>query len=748
VRVRDGFGGSALAYLLYVLLAFLSFHPQLARPHDSVAYVGDALESVYIVAWNVHRFFSDPLRIFEANVFHPTPHALALTDHRLLPSLIVAPVVWLTGNAVLASNVAIVIACVFAAAAARRLSLALALDPIAAWAAGALYGFHTYQINEAPRLNVIFHGFLPLSLLELLRLLRLGERRHAWRCAGYLLLQGLSSNYHLLYGALLVGIVAVGALAVRPRAAAARLRELVLPGALAGLLFLPIALPYFGLARAHGYARPLPPSMGLEHYVSTLPGNLVYGEMGAEIRTQQRGPHFLGFLPLLLGLVALVASFGAASDERSALLRARHWVPGAALLGALFLALSLGRNIVLWGQYLAPGPYQLLFAFVPGFQQVRIPERLALPAMLFIALLAARGLTLLAPRLPRPILLLLAAAVPLEHVSPQQEVPRVPVGRDVPEVYRWLASDSARAVAELPIRGEGLVRAETLEMYFSTRHWKPIVHGYTAYPPLVSRVLRRAAAQFPAEVALQAFERVGVDTVVVHHGREVGVELRRQLTGRGADAEERFTRLLQQAGLDLYGQLEAALQSGRISRVARFHGEAARLYESTLDEVYRITAAPQRPAAPFPSGRRVDGARLSYAARSGETALAGDGRLDTAWVSIESLRGDEFFEVRFGEPLRVAGIVLPIRWDTPYPTRFRVEGRHAEGGFVPLARLDEAHVLQLLDAALADPARAAIGFDLGGRELVALRLAVEAGGTSFDGWAIPELEILAAAAGT
>ena len=78
--------------------------------------------------------------------------------------------------------------CVFAAYAARRLALSLGLDGVAAWAAGALYGFHTYQINEGPRLNVIWHGFLPLALERLVALLRTGERRHARAAAGLLLL--------------------------------------------------------------------------------------------------------------------------------------------------------------------------------------------------------------------------------------------------------------------------------------------------------------------------------------------------------------------------------------------------------------------------------------------------------------------------------------------------------------------------------------------------------------------------------
>ncbi|HEY3121056.1 MAG TPA: hypothetical protein VGL15_10560, partial [Vicinamibacteria bacterium] len=164
--------GTALALLGYLLLAAASFYPQSLRPRDTVAYVGDSLESAYLVAWNVRQFFRAPARLFEANVLYPHRHALAFTDHRLLPSLAVAPVLWATGNPVLASNVAIALACLLAAFGARRLALVLGAHPIAAWAAGGLYGFHTYQVNEAPRLNVIAHGFIPFALAELVLYLR------------------------------------------------------------------------------------------------------------------------------------------------------------------------------------------------------------------------------------------------------------------------------------------------------------------------------------------------------------------------------------------------------------------------------------------------------------------------------------------------------------------------------------------------------------------------------------------------
>jgi len=735
---------TAVAIALYIVLVFLSFLPQSVRPRDTIEYVGDSLESVYIVAWNVHQLFRSPAHLFDANVLHPHPRALAFTDHRLLPSLAAAPVLWATGNPVLATNVALGLVCLLAATGGRRLGTVLGLPPVSAWGAGALYAFHTYQVNEGPRLNIVAHGFIAFALAELVLYLKTAEPRRAGRTAGFMLLQGLTSNYHLLYGALVIALVLLGALAARPREVGRRIPRLAAAAAMAALLFAPMALPYLLSAREQGYERDLGPGIGLEHYFSTSPTNLFYGAIGTDVRLQQRGPHFIGFVSLALCLLALAERARKRSvDDGEGAVPPSVWVPAAAALALVLVLLSLGSEVSAWGHHLGPGPYRLLHRWVPGFQLVRIPERLGLLAMLFIGLLAGRGLSLLETRGARLGAVLLAALIPLEHVGPLPVSETVPVGKRIPESVRWLAANPARAIAEVPIHGEGLVREETEEMYFSAYHWTPTIHGYTAYPPLLSRVLRRAAAQFPSETSLQALGRVGVDTVVVHHGRPVGGDLARRLRDTGQGSPEAFRRLLRQADLDLFDRLPIAVAEGRIERLARFDGAPARLYESTADEIYRLRSAPAHAAAPFPRGRRQRDPGWHYRTKVGDPAPAADGDLATSWRVPRFLLGDEFYEITFDRARAVSGVVLPLRRDSAFPTRFRVAGRVPGRGWVELARLDEGHVLQLVDRLREDPQQAALGFDLGGVSLEGISLLVDEAGTSFEGWSLPEVEVWA-----
>jgi hypothetical protein len=695
----------------------LSLLPQSLRPWDTLAYVGDPLSSAYAVGWNVRQLWRDPAHLFDWNTLYPNPRVGLLAPHRLLSSLVAAPVVLASGNTVLGANVALAAALLLAAMAGRQLALRLGLGPLAAWTAGAVYAFHTYQISETARIQVVFHGFLPLALVALLELWRTGRARYAWWLALSVFLLALADNYTLLYGVLLLSLIAAALTVAGARHTSRRWLALVLPAAAVAAAYGPLLVAYAGAARQYGFAREPPVGIDVQHYFTTAPGNLVYGHLGAPHRLQQRGPHFVGFVALGLALVAVTGWFrrrGLADGSTDALLPARAWVPAAALLALLFAALSLGRDVVVYGQVIGPGPYRLLHALVPGFGYIRIPERLALIVMLFVGLLAGRGVALLSAGGWRRTAAVLAVLAPLEHVSILPYTTRIPVGGAVPGVYRWLAASDARAVAEVPVHGESLVRKETLEEYFSTFHWKPIIHGYVSYPPLLGILLRKAAADFPSGTSLSALQRVGVDTVVVHVGRD----------GSAAMAQP----------------LAALAAGGRVSQLARFEGPAARVYEGTADEVYRLAAAPRQPAAPQPRGRRLLDPRWVYRTKEGDPAPAADGDLATAWTVPHALDGDEFFEITFGSPVPVGGLVLPLDRHSAFPLPFRVAGL-TEQGWVELARFDAAHVLQLVDQLLIDPGKAQLGFDLGGRPLLGVRLMVAEGAGSFEGWRLAEVEV-------
>ncbi|MBX7184461.1 MAG: hypothetical protein K1Y01_04875 [Vicinamibacteria bacterium] len=725
--------------LLYSALSIVFLAPQSLAPASRIAYVGDSLESVAIVGFLGRQILSNPTHLFDAGFLHPQRDALTLTDHRLLPSLLVAPALRLSGNPVLAYNLALLVAFVAAAFGGRSLARALGLGRLPAGYAGALFAFHTYAINEAPRLNIVSHAFVAFALGSLVEWLRTGANGSRWRFALFLLLQGYCANYHLLYGVLLSSLTILIWSAANRHLARSRISGLVVPGAVAVLLFTPILVPYLRTMTSLELARSRPRGIDLLHYLSTSPSNWVWGAIGPPARLQQQGPHFVGFAAVILGIAGLFLALrlaGPASKHRA-------WAVGATVLTLTLVLLSLGDRLTIAGADLGPGPYGFLYDYVPGFRLVRIPERLALFVMLGVGLLGAVGLERLVEEGRRTTALFVAAAAVFEHLSPLAITTEIPRPGELPAVYKWLSAQPSEPVAEIPIRGEALIRQETIEMFFATFHGQREPLGYTAYPTLLSKVVRRALLEFPSEACLTVLDRIGVHRVIVHEGREVAPDLRNQIFNFGPqDRERRFAEAVADAGLDVERNAASAARTGRLLREARFAPWAAGSFSEGGESVYRFASGGAVEAAPLPRGTRVAAARLRLRTKEGDATAAFDGRMDTSYVLTRPLRGDEFIETRFAEPIAVSGVELVLRHESAWPTRFRIAVLREDGQWIEAARWDGAHLVQLVEGLLQEPRRGTIGFSLNGERVLGVSLLPQTGGTSASGWSLPEFRIL------
>jgi hypothetical protein len=110
-RVPRRMGGSpstvvaAVAYL--GLTAVLTWPFVRVLGTHTVGHGTDMDLTVWTIAWDVHAFTHAPWRIFDANIFFPFHNTLAYSENLIGAALLAAPVVWLTGDALLGTNVAV-----------------------------------------------------------------------------------------------------------------------------------------------------------------------------------------------------------------------------------------------------------------------------------------------------------------------------------------------------------------------------------------------------------------------------------------------------------------------------------------------------------------------------------------------------------------------------------------------------------------------------------------------------------------
>jgi hypothetical protein len=164
-----------------------------------------------------------------------------------------------------------------------------------------------------------------------------------------------------------------------------------------------------------------------------------------------------------------------------------------------------------------PG-FEWAHSHLPMLGAIRAYARAAQTAMLGLGLLAAIGVVTLrdkwrsAPQRPfvAGVLILFVNVEALR--APMKYTPF----EGVPEIYDALQNSEHVAVLELPIYPRQGVFLNAEYMLNATRHWKPIVNGYSGFVPPTYRVIARTLNRFPDPTSYAWLRSNGVTTVVLH----------------------------------------------------------------------------------------------------------------------------------------------------------------------------------------------------------------------------------------
>jgi len=534
--------------VLFALLSLALTWPLGRDLGGSVEDRQDALLNVWITAWDGHQLLNDPLRLFDANIFHPHERTLAYSEILLGNGLLALPAIAVTGNPILGYNLALLLSFFLTALGTYLLVLKLTRSAGAGLVAGTILAFCSYRMTNLAQAQLLTTQWLPLTLLALHALLRRPRPHYVALFTLFYCLQTLSSFYYgiLLALAVLLFVVVVFVAGIgrwaRGRPAAAKPGRVALALAITALccflVILPFALPYFRVQGELGFERSLsdsePFSASLRQYLSVPPGSLLVGRWLPSEETAQSGGYAAD--ALYPGLVSLILAIVGAAAGRG---RTR-WLYLTLLLGSFIL--SLGPRL-----YLAPGrqaglevalPYAWLYALVPGFKALRAPARFDALVMLALAVLAGYGVAALSRRRrcaagsrqgegpghrPQAIASLLAGSclvlVILESaVWPAARAESVPVGDAVSATYRWLASQPKTTILELPMAF--VTGGPQLEyQYFSIFHWHTTPDGYSGFiPPKHGQVVYEME-RFPSERSVSLLQALGVAYVVIHTDR-------------------------------------------------------------------------------------------------------------------------------------------------------------------------------------------------------------------------------------
>jgi hypothetical protein len=493
----------ARVLLLFVALAAAHTWPlasgldTLSR-HDSA----DALLNEWILAWVAHALATSPLHLFDANIFFPERHTLAFSEHLLGQSILATPLIWLGVPTLAAHNVALVGGL---ALTGWTMSMVIARWTGDRWAglvSGCLLAFNAHTLTRLAHVQAMHVEFLPLALAAFDRLLSAPRMRAALALAGWTALQSLCSGYLMV----MTGFSLFAAALVRPRdwlgpGAGQRARLILVAALVAGALLAPTMWPYLEAREAQGLVRSLDE---VALYAAT-PGS--YLSTGGRLHQSLWAERFFAPDSLFPGVVALaltlVAAFAGTAwrDPRARMLLA---------IGVVGLLLSFGPRLPVYGW---------LYRLLPLLQGVRGVARFGFLTLVAIAGLAGFGLARLRHRAASRSTVLatmlgVAAVTGVNIEAWRAPIHWTPALRLSP-VYGLLAGEPG-VVVELPFPSATHTSANGVFVLASTRHFRPMLNGYSGFVPASYASHAARLAHFPDTESHRLLVEAGVRHVLVH----------------------------------------------------------------------------------------------------------------------------------------------------------------------------------------------------------------------------------------
>jgi hypothetical protein len=487
----------------------------------------------WTLSWGAHGLATQPLRVFDANIYHPHANTLALSDSMLSFAPIFGVLKWLTGDAIVAINILVIGMFVLALVSAHALGKWLFGREDLAILFAVVVCCNSYVFGQQNHPQLQTFGLISLCLLLLFRAIERRRRRDGVALAAVTVVLALANVLYAL-------IWVVAAVAVVVTLAARRvlppIRSLVPVGLTAGvctgIVLGPVALLYRRALDTHGVKRGYEQSnsLGLRDLITPQRDNWSWGSSLDAFNSFGRPgehPYFVGFTALLLGLVgaALIVLLARKGSRReNARIRVDEIV---ALVVAGFVALVLAAGPTPNGW---PAPFRLFHAYVPGFDGVRATARFAVVTFIAGAALVTLAVRWLQPRLHsrlRPALVPMVVLLILIEVGGPMGRVVVPEG-DHRLVYEALAEMDEGVVLELPIRtqSDGAVWpfVEAPRMYHATIDFNPRINGYSGSAPRGFDALGDILNGYPSKEAAESIDGLGVRYVILHTGTEQGVQ--------------------------------------------------------------------------------------------------------------------------------------------------------------------------------------------------------------------------------
>lgn len=478
-----------LPLLIFIFITFI-IHPTLFTGFSTMIERHDGRLLAWTMSWNSHKLLTNPSEVFDANIFYPNENTLTYSEHLLGSSYLYMPAyIIFNRNPAAVFNFVMILSYVLNAFFAYWLCKYLTRNKLAGLIGGIVFGYCSYRILNLGHLQNMIIFYIPLMTFFLFKYFEEKRSRYLILVGLMLLLQSLTSWYHMIFIFMLFALLLTYFFWIR-KVDKKDIVKIIFIHIPVMLIILPFALPYIKFNSDSGSAYTINDvkafSSDIGGYLFPSPNTLlnkILDNVRITKTSWAENFNYIGILPFILSLIAILKINISKEGINIAFKKSRIKY---FLIGIIFVLFSFGPFLRVDDVTTKiPMPYYIIYHLLPQIRFMRAVARFATVAYLMLGILSAFGFLDLVKNKQKRItyfLFLIFCAVILIDYYPFSRVEKYVDVSKTPEIYTHIRNnDSVKAIVEMPIDVNTSIA--TGSVYYAGIHFKPMLNGYSGYEP-------------------------------------------------------------------------------------------------------------------------------------------------------------------------------------------------------------------------------------------------------------------------
>lgn len=491
----------------------------------------DELLIAWIMNWNIHQIFSNPLQLFDANIFHPYPNSLSFSDLHLTSSFIGMLPFLITKEPLVVYNFNVIISITLLAFFSYLFVYSLTRNIYSSFLSGLSLAFSPFMLGRVFQLQVPTVYWIPLSLLFYFRFIKSYKSSdYAFMCI-FSVLQILNSflpGYFLL----LCYMVLIIMHTIQKKIILKKIftRNIILISIITIFFVILVSIPYFQTSRQFQLKRDIRDTI----HFANRPEYLLYPNDKTRLKNtlldtiykNDKGPYtYDGYLGLGLSALIIICliCFFKNQKYQNLLTTSFLWISVISFVLSLGPALQWAGKVIKL-PFIIPLPYAIFYFVIPGFSGLRNSSRFEVLTIfafcVFIGVVLHYLLKNKSKKFQLYITIIISFFILCEINFPFKYV-SIPSVKSFPSIYKYLGTlPKKTAIIHMPIYTWEMLPYSLSEFereFYSTVNFRKTVNGYSGFSPIEwEKKARMLLAQFPDIKTLQYLKKINVNYIVIH----------------------------------------------------------------------------------------------------------------------------------------------------------------------------------------------------------------------------------------